>query len=198
MALKAPAAGVLDGLPFFLRRSLSHFMAHHRFLRSNLIPSALKETLSKNSNGLFVTLYLRSVMRGCSGTKARGQTLFQDLQYNAVRAAFYDKRLMPITFAEIDLLEFEVIEIGEIVSKTIRSRHDLMAQLEDGFFGIVFRCQGRGTVLLPGKLQSLSTSDAIELYLLKKAGLDGMLDYEKIWIGRFQCSTLFETSVKRG
>jgi AMMECR1 domain-containing protein len=179
-----------EELPLFLQHSLSHFLQSGRFLRNYPMSSRLEKCLWEESKGLFVTVYLNNEMCGCSGSPARRRNLFRDLQLNAVRATFFDKRFPPIRAEKIRDLEFSVVELGEMIVTRIETQSNFFSQLEDLERGIVLRYNGKGTALLPNKMKELGSVDAIFTYLLSKAGIAEINDFQLVQLTRFECKTI--------
>lgn len=146
--------------------SYEHFvLAGHMLPR----PSGLPEEMTARRAGVFVSLHLNAMLRGCIGTITPQQPCIADeIIHNAVSAAAHDPRFEPLRKDELagiecsvdvllepeevkDLSELNVIKYGVIVSSG--GRRGLPAQSGRGRYGGRAACHRAGK----GRHQAMGT-----------------------------------------
>lgn len=97
----------------------------------------------KVKTATFVTLKERGMLRGCIGTLAPRQPLFESVHDNAINAALRDPRFPPVAPRELPLLEVHVSILSPI--RPIAS----LDEFKLGEHGIIFEKGMNSAVYLP-------------------------------------------------
>jgi MEMO1 family protein len=119
----------------------------------------------------FVTLTRGGELRGCIGTLEPYRSLLQDLQQNALAAAFRDPRFPPLTEPELESVRVEVSLLNPLVPILFKDEADALAQLRPGLDGVILEFgRNRGT-FLPQVWEQLPTPREFFHHLKMKAGL---------------------------
>lgn len=119
----------------------------------------------------FVTLTVASRLRGCIGSLTAHRALGDDIESNAVAAAFRDARFRPLAAPELDALRIEVSVLTEPEPICAASRAEALAQLVPGADGVILNSGGRRATFLPQVWQQLPDPEEFYRALLRKAGL---------------------------
>lgn len=119
----------------------------------------------------FVTLKLDGELRGCIGSLKAHHSLMNDLQTNAIAAAFEDPRFSPLTKEDLDRISIEVSLIGDAEPITFADEADALAQLRPHSDGIIFECGRYRSTFLPQVWEQLPSPKMFMAHLKQKAGL---------------------------
>ena len=121
----------------------------------------------KVKTATFVTLKMRNDLRGCIGTLVPVDSLYKSIHDNAVNAAMYDHRFMPVTERELAEIEVHLSILSPITE--IKSIDDFNL----GEHGIIIDKGRFGAVFLPEVAleQRWTKTDTLEA-LSQKAGMD--------------------------
>lgn len=119
----------------------------------------------------FVTLQRGDALRGCIGSLAARRPLGEDLQANAIAAAFSDPRFPPLTAAEYPGLQVEVSLLAPAQPLPAASEAEALAQLRPGIDGLILEWQGRRATFLPQVWEQLPQPAEFLRALRRKAGL---------------------------
>jgi len=145
----------------------------------NAITSVLGESQlhhSKNPSlqinaASFVTLQKDNQLRGCIGTIEPYRSLLQDVQRNAIDAAFNDPRFKPVTLKELENITIEVSVLTPKVAIEYDSSFDLYSQIKPGVDGVVIEYEHHKATFLPQVWTQLPDKELFFKYLKDKAGL---------------------------
>ncbi|MEG1433892.1 AmmeMemoRadiSam system protein A [Eubacterium sp.] len=119
--------------------------------------------------GVFITIYKSGELRGCIGTiHPVTKSLSEEIIRNAIEAATYDPRFLPVEEAELNQLSVSVSIMGE--PETI----DDIAQLDPHRYGVIAEKGLRRGLLLP----NLTGIDTIEEQIAAVKRKAGIPDYE--------------------
>jgi hypothetical protein len=102
----------------------------------------LPENLKKQF-GVFVTLKIDGVLRGCIGRFYSDDPLYKLVSQSALSSAFEDPRFPPLTREEYDKLNFEITVLGPM-----KKIHDIN-EIVLGKHGIYIRSKDRAGTMLP-------------------------------------------------
>ncbi len=127
----------------------------------------------KEPGATFVTLTDRhGELRGCVGRLEATRPLREDVQANAVAAAFHDSRFAPLEAHEWPGLRVEVSLLDAPVPlPPAMSESDALVQLRPGVDGVILEWQGRRATFLPQVWEQLPEPRAFMAALRRKAGL---------------------------
>lgn len=136
----------------------------------------------------FVTLTQRNELRGCIGSLQACDPLIEDVSNNAVSAALYDPRFMPLAADELDTISVEVSLLSELQPIDFSSEADALAQLRPNIDGVVFECGPYRSTFLPQVWESLPQPQQFLARLKSKARLAEDFWAEDIQLFRYTVS----------
>jgi hypothetical protein len=119
----------------------------------------------------FVTLTQNGKLRGCIGSLVAHRSLLNDIKSNAVSAALYDPRFMPLTAQELKNTKIEISLLTPPEPMQFRDEADARAQLRPGIDGVVFEFGQHRSTFLPQVWEQLPSSRDFMAHLKQKAGL---------------------------
>ena len=137
----------------------------HKLLGKD-VPQLSKDPFYEKEFGLFVSLHLDGMLRGCIGYIQGFKPLKYALFEMADAAAFHDRRFMPLQKDELDAIQIEISILSELTK--INDYHDIIL----GVDGILLK-QGRNqAVFLPQVAPEQDWDlDTCLRHLSRKAGL---------------------------
>jgi AmmeMemoRadiSam system protein A len=145
----------------------------------------------------FVTLTIYGELRGCIGSLEPYRPLLQDLQQNALAAAFRDPRFPPLNERELDTVRVEVSHLSPVAPLAFKDEADALAQLRPGVDGVILEYgRNRGT-FLPQVWEQLPTSREFFRHLKMKAGLPADFWADGVRLSRYTVAK-FKESVPPG
>ena len=164
------------------RDSLVHGCEKHKPLSVN--PKDYPVALQENKAS-FVTLHLKTELRGCIGTLEAHRPLAIDVTHNAFAAGFQDPRFHPISLAELDDIDISISILSKPEPMKFSSEKDLLKQIRPGVDGLILK-EGlnRGT-FLPSVWEQLPTVEEFLTHLKAKAGLPGNYWSDTIQLDRY-------------
>jgi AmmeMemoRadiSam system protein A/AmmeMemoRadiSam system protein B len=113
------------------------------YITSGVVPAELStDPMLNRKAGVFVTLRIRGMLRGCIGHMSAERPLAQAVQEMAVAAATSDPRFPPLSSQELEQITVKVAVLSPL--KRIDTR-----QVEVGVHGLLISHAGRRGVLLP-------------------------------------------------
>lgn len=134
----------------------------------------------------FVTLTCAGRLRGCIGTLEAVRSLRDDVEHNAVMAAFRDPRFLPLSQDEFDDVNVEVSLLGRPEAMRFGGEADALAQLRPGVDGVIFFSKGRQATFLPQVWESLPDPQQFMGHLKRKAGLPADYWGPDVELARYQ------------
>jgi len=144
------------------------------YLRTDKILK-LSETLPQeflSPKGVFVSIKKHGQLRGCIGTiGATKETLAEEIQSNALKAALEDPRFEPINGDELEQLTYsvDILEKPEIIAS--------MKELNPEIYGVIVKKGSRQGLLLP-MLEGIDTVEEQVTIAKQKAGIRPQDDVE--------------------
>lgn len=119
----------------------------------------------------FVTLTQQGNLRGCIGSLEAWRPLAQDVQENAIGAAFRDPRFEPLTADELPITRVEVSLLTPAEPIFFTSEADALAQLRPEIDGVILTAGQRRSTFLPQVWEQLPGPASFMAHLKQKAGL---------------------------
>jgi len=119
----------------------------------------------------FVTLTIEGRLRGCIGSLTARRSLREDVQANAVAAAFHDPRFAPLTSEEWTDTSVEVSVLGEARAIHGETEEQLRRALVPFQDGLILRYKQHQATFLPQVWQQLPQAALFLQHLKLKAGL---------------------------
>lgn len=119
----------------------------------------------------FVTLRKNGELRGCIGSLKAHRPLIDDLQDNAISAAFRDPRFPPLLEDELNEITIEVSLLTDPEPISFANETEALAQLEPHTDGVIFECDRLRSTFLPQVWEQLPEPELFMAHLKQKAGL---------------------------
>lgn len=119
----------------------------------------------------FVTLTRDGQLRGCIGSLEARRPLREDVDKNALAAAFGDPRFPPLSREEFAELNIEVSVLSAPEPMSFRDEADALAQLRPGIDGVILSAGFKRATFLPQVWDSLPNPHQFITHLKRKAGL---------------------------
>ena len=163
-------------LPQLARKTLeSHF------LRKTYIPNHKTKQKFKDKKACFVTLTKNNELRGCIGCLEAKKELWQEVQENAINAAFHDSRFLPLEKNELNKIKIEVSVLSKPKKLEYKDEKDLLKKINNKM-GIILKKNPCSSTFLPQVWKPLPDKIKFLEHLSLKAGLnkDGWKNAE-IW-----------------
>lgn len=143
------------------RRAIESFLEEGKELEID--ESEVPEEFRK-ARACFVTLTKNGQLRGCIGDVEAYQPLYKDVIKDAVAAAFYDPRFVPVEKGEIKDLEIEISILREM------RKIGGIREIKEGKDGVILENGGRRAVFLPQVWEELPDKESFLRRLALKAG----------------------------
>lgn len=126
--------------------------------------------------GSFVTVYVEGNLRGCVGKIEGDGPLYKDITDNAVDAAFFDTRFMPVRSEEIPKLHIEISLLEKPKKLDYSDENDLLTKLSAKKEGVLLQFMGRRSTFLPQVWEKIPNAKNFLKELAHKGGFA-----EDIW-----------------
>ena len=133
----------------------------------------------------FITLTCDRKLRGCIGTLRAHRALLEDVQANAVAAAFRDPRFKPLASDEFDAVAVEVSVLSALAPMTFSDEQEALAQLRAGIDGVVFEYGHHNSTFLPQVWENLREPAEFMAHLKYKAGLPPDFWHQEVKLSRY-------------
>jgi AmmeMemoRadiSam system protein A len=139
------------------------------------------DMLFNKKSACFCTIYKNGELRGCIGTIfPLYEFLYQEIIENAISAATKDPRFSPVTVEELDLLEYKVDVLSDILPVAE------LKTLNPKINGIIVRQGSKQGLLLPDLEGVDSVEDQIKISKMKAGIFNSMpCDYFTFTVERF-------------
>ena len=125
----------------------------------------------RRQGACFITLMLDARLRGCIGTLRAHRALADDVQANAVAAAFRDPRFPPIAAEEFPAVALEISVLSALEPMRFDDEPDALRQLRRGIDGLVFEYGHHTSTFLPQVWDDFKEPMDFIAHLKYKAGL---------------------------
>ena len=155
-----------------------------RFGQATTTPADLPELHAKGAT--FVTLTQRGQLRGCIGSLEAWRPLREDVQQNALAAAFRDPRFDPLGAEELPLTRVEVSLLTPAAPLSFVSEADALAQLRPNIDGVILTAGSRRSTFLPQVWEQLPDPAVFMAHLKQKAGLPATYWGADVRLERYQ------------
>ncbi len=119
----------------------------------------------------FVTLTQAGELRGCIGSLQAHRALLEDVQANALAAAFQDPRFRPLQLTELRYTRVEVSLLSPSEAIVFESEQHALAQLRPDIDGVIFEYGYYRSTFLPQVWEQLPDPETFMEHLKRKAGL---------------------------
>lgn len=133
----------------------------------------------------FVTLTQHGALRGCIGSLEAHRPLLQDIQANALAAAFQDPRFAPLTLLELDQIRVEISLLSRSETLSFKHEQDALAQLRPHVDGLIFEYRHFRSTFLPQVWEQLPDPKIFMAHLKRKAGLTADFWDDSVRLSRY-------------
>lgn len=149
------------------RQALDHYFKTAQILAINE-----KDVLArlKARQGAFVTLTLSGRLRGCVGLLEPIKPLYQAIIDNALAAAFFDDRFLPLDKSELPTLEIEISVLSPAKEMTGCSPDERIKFLRPILDGVILKQGQRVATYLPQVWEKLKEPEEFLASLCQKGG----------------------------
>ncbi len=133
----------------------------------------------------FVTLTLDGDLRGCIGSLEPHRPLLEDVQHNAVAAAFRDPRFAPLGNHEFAKVRVEVSELSAAEPLMFESEAHALSLLRPHHDGLILEYGRHRSTFLPQVWESLAKPEQFLAQLKRKAGLPADFWNDEMRLARY-------------
>lgn len=151
--------------------------------RAPKIPVQIPKGLLQKK-AVFVTLTQKEKLRGQGENLENWQTIWEEIQENALSAAFNDSRFLPLSKKELLETKIEISILSMPKPLEYDSPQELLQKLVPNEHGIILENNGRRATFLPLVWKELPEKETFLSHLCMKAGLspsDWQSKQTKIW-----------------
>lgn len=135
------------------------------------VPATASALFLQQPGACFVTLQMHGRLRGCIGSLEPHRLLIDDVQGNAVAAAFEAPRFPPLGREEYELLRIEVSLLSPLLPLSVHDEAELCAVLRPGIDGLVLKSGLHRSTFLPQVWDQIPDPKQFVCHLKAKAGL---------------------------
>jgi len=154
--------------------------------RFGVVPPSLPQPEWLDAPGaVFVTLTEHGQLRGCIGSLEAHRPLAQDLEANALAAAFRDPRFPPLQEDELDQIHVEVSILSPPEPIRFSSEADALSQLRPGIDGVILEHGWHRATFLPQVWEQLPDPQRFMAHLKAKAGLSADFWADDLRLSRY-------------
>jgi len=146
----------------------------------------------------FVTLTIHSQLRGCIGTLQAHRPLIDDVQANAVAAAFHDPRFPPLTADEFELVRVEISLLSTMQPLAFADESDVLAAIRPGIDGVVLEYGAHKGTFLPQVWEQLPEPAQFMVHLKLKAGLSAGFWHPDVRLFTYQVEKFSQSDREAG
>lgn len=146
------------------RQSIQHHLG-------GALPDPLEDAVYQAKAATFVTVMRDGELHGCIGTLEPQRSLFDDVQHNAVAAAFFDPRSRPLLRSELPRVQVEVSLLGPLEPLRVRNEAEALEKIRPHEDGVVLRDGRQRATFLPQVWEKLPDPVEFLAQLKQKAGM---------------------------
>lgn len=161
-----------------MRKSIEQGLKSGEIIKLNI--ESFPEKL-KLKYAVFVTLKLKSQLRGCIGTNEAHMPLIKAVAKYAHAAAFSDPRFKPLTEGEYKHVEISLSILTPAVPFPFKDEQDLLNKLRPNTDGLIISKNNKRATFLPVVWESLSKPEQFLNELKRKAGIPASESVEQAW-----------------
>jgi hypothetical protein len=133
----------------------------------------------------FVTLTQDGDLRGCIGSLEAHRPLLEDVQSNAVAAAFRDPRFVPLSNHEFAHVRLEVSEVSRAEPLEFESESHALSLLRPHVDGLILEYGRHRSTFLPQVWETLARPEQFLSQLKRKAGLPADFWHDELRLSRY-------------
>ncbi|MFQ5345061.1 MAG: AmmeMemoRadiSam system protein A [Mariprofundus sp.] len=136
----------------------------------------------------FVTLTMHGQLRGCIGSLEAHRPLIEDVQANAVAAAFHDPRFSPLGKDEFHAVDIEVSVLSALQPVHASDEDIALSKIRRGIDGVVLKYGVHQATFLPQVWDQLPDPHQFMAHLKQKAGLPADFRHPELQLYTYQVS----------
>jgi len=126
----------------------------------------------QQKQGVFVTLHLDGMLRGCIGSLIGTESIIAGVRRHAINAAFHDYRFSPLSPEEAQAVRISVSVLSSPEKLRFKDADELLNLLRPGIDGVIISAPGgAGATFLPQVWEQLPLPEMFLTHLCRKAGL---------------------------
>lgn len=144
----------------------------------------------------FVTLTRHGGLRGCIGTLEAYRALIDDVQANAVAAAFHDPRFSPVSADELASVRIEISLLTAMQPLLVGDESEAMATIRPGMDGVVLQYGYHKGTFLPQVWEQLPDPVQFMAHLKQKSGLAADFWHPDVRLFTYQVDKFRERKVE--
>ena len=134
----------------------------------------------------FVTLTQGGALRGCIGSLEAHRPLQEDIEHNALAAAFRDPRFPPLSADELASVRIEVSRLSTPEPLPFTDEANALQQLRPGIDGLILTAGHRRATFLPQVWAQLPDPAEFLVHLKYKAGLPASYWGKDVQLARYR------------
>lgn len=134
-------------------------------------PISANNSWLKEPAATFVTLTQHGRLRGCIGSLEAYRPLIEDVQANAIAAAFHDSRFSSLSRNEYGSLKIELSLLSAMQEIEAKNEQLAMANIRPDIDGVVLQYRRYKATFLPQVWDQLPDPQQFMAHLKQKAGL---------------------------
>lgn len=161
-----------------MRKSIEQGLKSGEIIKLNI--ESFPEKL-KLKYAVFVTLKLKSQLRGCIGTNEAHMSLIEAVAKYAHAAAFSDPRFKPLTEEEYKQVEISLSILTPAEPFPFKDEQDLLNKLRPNTDGLIIAKNNKRATFLPVVWETLSDPKQFLNELKRKAGIPTTESIEEAW-----------------
>jgi len=142
----------------------------------------------QEARATFVTLTMHGQLRGCIGTLEAHRPLIEDVQANAVAAAFHDPRFSPLGRGEYDDVRIEVSVLSVLEPIHAHNENIALSRISRDIDGVVLKYGMHQSTFLPQVWDQLPDPQQFMEHLKLKAGLSADFWHPEVLLYKYQVS----------
>lgn len=155
----------------FARKSIEYYLKNNDLLKlSDDELKNLSEAL-KIKRACFVTLTENGHLRGCIGHLEPILPLYQAVIENAINAAFFDFRFLPLNHSELNKIKIEISVLTSPQPLSYKNPAELLKLLKPNVDGVIIQKEENQATYLPQVWEEIQDKEEFLSSLCLKAGL---------------------------
>lgn len=138
----------------------------------------------------FVTLTIKSALRGCIGHLEASQSVVEEVAEDAYSAAFGDPRFPKLANTEFEQIDLHISLLTKPDPLEVLSEADLLNQLRPGIDGLILKQGYRQATFLPSVWEQLTTPKEFVEHLKIKGRFPADYWSDEVEVFRYQTESI--------
>ena len=162
---------ITDSYVKLAKKAVETFVLKGRTITTDEIKDEIDADMLENKRGVFVTIKIGKLTRGCMGTfTSTTPNVAEEIIFNAVQACTNDPRFIPIELEELDSLSYNVDILGDFEHITN------LNQINPRKHGM-FVSYGQKTGIILPNIEDVNTSEQQLKIVLERSGISSSDKY---------------------